>query len=75
MKCLEFNEHQFKRVGSHRVPCHGSWGTAMPLEPDGTIEYIDYRCRLCGETCSEEKLYSWRANPTAEASPVNQEGE
>lgn len=47
----------------------------MPLEPDGTIEYIDYRCRLCGETCSEEKLYSWRANPTAEASPVNQEGE
>lgn len=61
-RCLEFGLHSFERVGSHRVPCHGSWGTNMPLEPLGTIEYADYRCRICGQDYSEEVLYSWRAN-------------
>jgi hypothetical protein len=34
----------------------------MPAEPDGTIEYTDYRCALCGQRYSEETLYSWRPN-------------
>jgi hypothetical protein len=60
--CHHFGDHDFKRVGTHRVPCHGSWYQGMPAEPDGTIEYTDYRCALCGQHYSEETLYSWRPN-------------
>lgn len=62
MPCESFDYHNFKKIGSHRVPCHGSWSTNMPAQPDGTILYIDYKCRVCGQHYSEEALYSWRAN-------------
>jgi hypothetical protein len=60
--CRDFADHDFQRVGTHRVPCHVSWYQGMPAEPDGTIEYTDYRCALCGQRYSEETLYSWRPN-------------
>jgi len=60
LRCLRFSDHQWERVGSHRVPCYGSWSTNRLPKPDGTISYADFRCKLCGENYSEEELYSWR---------------
>ena len=47
-------DHKFVKVGSHRAPSPGS-------DPDGTIEYTDYKCE-CGAEYSEEVLYSWQPN-------------
>lgn len=54
--CCDFPDHQFEEVGRHRVLCRGSF----PSSPEGTIEYIDYQCAVCGRDYSEEALYSWR---------------
>lgn len=54
--------HDWYEVGRHRIPSHGCFSTNMPLEPDGTREYIDYKCRCCGARQSDERPYSWRPN-------------
>lgn len=60
----DFRGHEFLKVGSRRIPCHGGCSSDMPLQPNGTIQIEDFRCRLCGQERSDEVLYSWRKNAT-----------
>ncbi len=48
----------WQRVGSRWVPSFSNW----PHDGvhDIEVEYMDYRCRLCGRELSEERAYSQR---------------
>ena len=54
--------HDFVKTGAHRIPAHGMWHSGMSMTPTGTVQYEDFRCRLCGDERSQEVLYSYRSN-------------
>lgn len=61
--CREIG-HDWKPDGQHEVggvPSH--YQHDMGAVTRGSITYLDYKCRSCGATISEEKPYSWRQTP------------
>lgn len=48
----------WQHIGSRWVPSFSSWPNGG--DHDIEVEYMDYRCRYCGQTRSEERAYSQR---------------
>lgn len=65
--CADWSRHDWKRDGSHRVATTSGY----PGVP-GTVEYLDYKCRLCGQHYAEISPYSFRAdrNPNDQSPSV-----
>lgn len=60
--CINWNNHDWQKIGDERIPAHGSYYTNMPADPTGTVEYEIFRCSHCGRDPPQERLYSYRAN-------------
>ena len=60
--CLHVG-HDWYETGRHRIPSYDCISSRMLSEPpNGTREYIDYKCRHCGREQSDERPYSWQPN-------------